>query len=226
MYRDTERVAPVNAFVPSPAWTPLLPPSDPAVPQPVATTSFIPLTSVPTPPSRLLGRPPAVLALGVLGAVCIGAGAVLLPGLLAEPVPEPVPTVTVRVTVPVKAASVVTTTVAPPVPGVSAVPAGPPAAQAPGVPDVLPVGAWVTVLESLDKGQVTLADARATADQIAVNGRVPWVADSSVTPGMNPGYWALVDPAPYDSQATAAAVCALYGRQGGGTCYPRRIVVA
>jgi hypothetical protein len=95
----------------------------------------------------------------------------------------------------------------------------PPAANQPYVAR----GRWVAVLDSKDKTDTTLAEARAQAAQIAGAWGVPVdVFDSSTRPGMRPGYWALV-LASFDSNEAARAACASVGRVPSDACSGRQI---
>ena len=96
------------------------------------------------------------------------------------------------------------------------------ASQSVGTADTAPEGSWVTVLASLDQDETTLAKARARARGLSTSEASVHVLDSTATPGLNPGYWALV-LMPYASRTKAVAACATVGRSAGGTCYPRLI---
>ncbi len=86
----------------------------------------------------------------------------------------------------------------------------------------LPVGTWITVLESLPKTEFSLAQAEAKAAALSAVGRPVSVIDSDATPGLNKGFWAL-GVTGSSSREAAAAQCAAFGRQAGGTCYPRQV---
>lgn len=89
--------------------------------------------------------------------------------------------------------------------------------------DTLPAGAWVTVLESLEQPKTSLAEARATASQVSAEGGRPvYVLDSTRTPPLVPGYWAVV-AGPHASEADALANCAIFGRSVGEECYARHL---
>lgn len=88
--------------------------------------------------------------------------------------------------------------------------------------DTAPDGAWVTVLASLDQDKTALAKARSRATRLSTSKVRVYVLDSTNTPGLNPGYWALV-LMPFPTRAKAAAACATVDRSVGGTCYPRLI---
>ncbi len=83
----------------------------------------------------------------------------------------------------------------------------------------LPYGSYVLVLDSLPKSRYSLESAYGTARRIGG----ATVIDSSKTPGLNSGYWAVIDDGYYWSQSAAKAACAQHGRGVGGACYPRRI---
>ncbi|MBK9696156.1 MAG: hypothetical protein IPO80_01725 [Propionibacteriaceae bacterium] len=118
------------------------------------------------------------------------------------------------------------------------VPASQPVDDA-GTPDVLPddepldgqeaadtpalaPGSWVTVLESISKDN-DISVAREQAEAIDEEWGVDVdVLDSDVTPGLNPGWWAVVMTG-FDSQGAAQEACAGVGRDNGGACYARRI---
>lgn len=89
-------------------------------------------------------------------------------------------------------------------------------------PDAAPKGAWVAVLASLKKSDVTLAAARARARSLQPRGVRLHVLDSSAVATMNPGYWSIV-LMPYKSRAAASKACGLVKRKAGPTCYPRHI---
>lgn len=89
-------------------------------------------------------------------------------------------------------------------------------------PATAPDGAWVTVLASLNQDEVTLAKAGARARKLSTSKAKVYVLDSTKTPGLNPGYWALV-LMPFPTRAKAAAACSAVDRSVGGTCYPRLI---
>ncbi|WP_226344383.1 hypothetical protein [Agilicoccus flavus] len=75
------------------------------------------------------------------------------------------------------------------------------------------------VLESLPKSTYSLASANATAARIGSAS----VLDSSTTPGLNSGYWAVVHDTYFSSKSAATAWCSSHSRSVGGACYPRRI---
>lgn len=81
-------------------------------------------------------------------------------------------------------------------------------------------GSWLTVLDSLPQGQFSLDQARSRAGELG-SGLV--VVDSSSTPGLTPGYWAVVVPQ-LKSESAARAMCAQYGRTPSGACYGRHVV--
>lgn len=93
---------------------------------------------------------------------------------------------------------------------------------APAGPATAPSGKWVLVLESLPQASTTLPQADAQAQRLSTEDRSVLVIDSSATPGLNAGYWALV-LMPFETRARAAAACADMGRALGGACYPRHI---
>ncbi len=86
----------------------------------------------------------------------------------------------------------------------------------------LPAGTWITVLESLPKNEFSLVQAEAKAASLSVAGHPVSVIDSDAIPGLNKGYWALGVPGGYSREA-AVALCDTFGRQAGGTCYPRQV---
>ena len=97
-----------------------------------------------------------------------------------------------------------------------------PDATEPDSPNLAP-GTWVTVLQSLNKRDVPLADAYAMAGQLSAQWGVDvYVFDSSVTPGMNAGYWALTLIS-FPSNDAARAACSWVGRVPGDECYGRQI---
>lgn len=103
---------------------------------------------------------------------------------------------------------------------VVAEPAPAPAAAADDVADVLPTGHWILVLESKEQSRYSLADVRALAAADGAPGLL--VVDSSATPGLKAGYWAIV----YGSFATksqASDSCYHVNRSAGGRCYPRYV---
>lgn len=86
----------------------------------------------------------------------------------------------------------------------------------------LPSGSWITVLESLPKDEYTFAVAQAFAAELADSGSNVWVIDSDAIPGLNGGYWVLGVTERY-SRDGAVAVCDTFGREAGGSCYPREV---
>lgn len=97
-----------------------------------------------------------------------------------------------------------------------------PSISAPSGPARAPVGKWVLVLESLPQARTTLKEANAQARRLSTEQRSVLVIDSSATPGLNSGYWALV-LLPFETRVQAASACADMGREVGGSCYPRHI---
>ncbi|MEL4356472.1 MULTISPECIES: serine/threonine-protein kinase [unclassified Luteococcus] len=85
-----------------------------------------------------------------------------------------------------------------------------------------PVGKWVLVLESLEQGKYSYADASAKAASLSTSGATVHVLDSTDTPGLRSGYWALA-VLPFDSRGEATAMCPQMGRETGDKCYPRRV---
>lgn len=81
-------------------------------------------------------------------------------------------------------------------------------------------GSWILVLDSLPQKSVSAAEARSRPQDIQGN---VTVIDSSLTPGLNPGYWAIVSAEGYPSEAAARAACADFGRRPSDDCYPRRV---
>lgn len=86
----------------------------------------------------------------------------------------------------------------------------------------LPVGSWITVLESLPQQEFSQEQAAARATSLSVAGYPVSVIDSDTVPGLNSGYWALGVPGS-SSREAAVALCGVFGRQAGGTCYPRQV---
>ena len=86
----------------------------------------------------------------------------------------------------------------------------------------LPSGTWITILESLPKNENTLAAAQARATGMAGYGPKVPVIDSDAIPGLNGGYWALGITG-YGSRESATAICSTFGREAGGSCYPRQV---
>lgn len=86
----------------------------------------------------------------------------------------------------------------------------------------LPSGTWITILESLPKNENTLAAAQARATGMAGYGPKVSVIDSDAIPGLNGGYWAL-GVTGYGSRESATAICGTFGREAGGSCYPRQV---
>lgn len=86
----------------------------------------------------------------------------------------------------------------------------------------LPSGTWITILESLPKNENTLASAQARAAGMAGYGPKISVIDSDAIPGLNGGYWAL-GVTGYGSRDSATAICSTFGREAGGSCYPRQV---
>lgn len=82
-----------------------------------------------------------------------------------------------------------------------------------------PAGSWILVLDSLNQSTNSLEVANTRA--AGIPGSV--VVDSSQTPGLNGGYWAIVSKGYYGSKDAASADCGTYGRSASGACYPRRI---
>lgn len=86
----------------------------------------------------------------------------------------------------------------------------------------LPTGSFLTILDSLPKGEVTEADAWVRARGLSAAGYSVVVVDSTAISGLNPGYWALsVTGLP--SRDAARQVCAGFGRAVGGQCYDREV---
>ena len=86
----------------------------------------------------------------------------------------------------------------------------------------LPSGTWITILESLPKNENTLAAAQARATGMAGYGPKVSVIDSDAIPVLNGGYWAL-GVTGYGSRESATAICGTFGREAGGSCYPRQV---
>ena len=85
-------------------------------------------------------------------------------------------------------------------------------------------GSWVTVLDSIPKNNMSRASARARAATLERSGAPkPFVLDSSQTPGLNSGYWAIV-VGHYATESAARSACGQLGRPVGGSCYPRQIL--
>lgn len=93
------------------------------------------------------------------------------------------------------------------------------AATAPGGAPV-PSGSYILVLDSLEQTRYSAQDALQRA--AGIPGGVA-VVDSSTTPGLRAGYWALVSSRYFGSEAEARRGCSQFGRDPSGACYPRRI---
>ena len=100
----------------------------------------------------------------------------------------------------------------------------PPSAPAPPESrDLSTAGAWVTVLESLPQSDNSYADAQSRATSLTrASAPEPFVLDSSNTPGLRGGYWAVV-VGYYGSESNTRSACPSFGRAQGGTCYPRQL---
>ena len=83
-------------------------------------------------------------------------------------------------------------------------------------------GTWILILQSMPQNEKSLAEAQALASQLAVPAYDVVVVDSSSTPGLNSGYWA-VSVVSFSSQDAASAACAAFSRAVGPACYPRLI---
>ncbi len=83
----------------------------------------------------------------------------------------------------------------------------------------LPYGSYVLVLDSLPKSRYSLASAYGKAGRIVS----ATVIDSSNTPGLNSGYWAVIHERYFWTKSDATSWCSSHGRSVGGSCYPRRL---
>lgn len=86
--------------------------------------------------------------------------------------------------------------------------------------DTVSTGNWILVLESKEKSRYSLADVRSMANEMGSSGLL--VIDSSETPGLNGGYWAIVYGS-FSSEETARDSCGDVGRSAGDGCYPRYV---
>ena len=92
----------------------------------------------------------------------------------------------------------------------------------PGITTELPVGTWVTVLDSLPQGSVSAEQAIARAAELSRPGHNAIVIDTNRFEGLNANYWAVVIPGA-ESRAASNAVCKAIGLPVGNNCYPREI---
>ena len=92
----------------------------------------------------------------------------------------------------------------------------------PGITTELPVGTWVTVLDSLPQGSVSAEQAIARAAELSRPGHTAIVIDTNRFEGLNANYWAVVIPGA-ESRAASNAVCEAIGLPVGNNCYPREI---
>ncbi|MBB1501298.1 hypothetical protein H5397_07640 [Propioniciclava sp. MC1683] len=92
----------------------------------------------------------------------------------------------------------------------------------PGITTELPVGTWVTVLDSLPQGSVSAEQAIARAAELSQPGHTAIVIDTNRFEGLNANYWAVVIPGA-ESRAASNAVCKAIGLPVGNNCYPREI---
>lgn len=92
----------------------------------------------------------------------------------------------------------------------------------PGITTELPVGTWVTVLDSLPQGSVSAEQAIARAAELSQPDHTAIVIDTSRFEGLNRNYWAVVIPGA-ESRAASNAVCKAIGLPVGNNCYPREI---
>ena len=95
-------------------------------------------------------------------------------------------------------------------------------APIPGITTELPVGTWVTVLDSLPQGSVSAEQAIARAAELSRPGHNAIVIDTNRFEGLNANYWAVVIPGA-ESRAASNAVCEAIGLPVGNNCYPREI---
>ena len=95
-------------------------------------------------------------------------------------------------------------------------------APIPGITTELPVGTWVTVLDSLPQGSVSAEQAIARAAELSRPGHTAIVIDTNRFEGLNANYWAVVIPGA-ESRAASNAVCEAIGLPVGNNCYPREI---
>lgn len=92
----------------------------------------------------------------------------------------------------------------------------------PGITTELPVGTWITVLDSLPQGSVSAEQAIARAAELSRPGHTAIVIDTNRFEGLNANYWAVVIPGA-ESRAASNAVCEAIGLPVGNNCYPREI---
>ena len=97
-----------------------------------------------------------------------------------------------------------------------------PATPIPGITTELPVGTWVTVLDSLPQGSVSAEEAIERARNLTPPGHDVIVMDTNHFGGLNPNYWAVVIPGA-ESRAASNDVCRAIGIPVGNKCYPREI---
>ncbi len=98
----------------------------------------------------------------------------------------------------------------------------PPPGPIPGITTELPVGTWVTVLDSLPKASTTPEQAIERAAALSHPEHQAIVIDTNAFTGLNPNYWAVVIPGA-ESRAASAEVCKAIGIPAGDKCYPREI---
>lgn len=94
-------------------------------------------------------------------------------------------------------------------------------APAPGITTELPVGSFVTVLQSLPKSSTTPEQAVARAAEWSQHGYTAIVIDTDAFDGLNSGYWAVVIPG-QTTRDGFREICAQYDL-GPQKCYPREI---
>ena len=207
-----------------------------AVPRPVAPAQDAYPSPYPTPyaaPTPARSKAPVVA--GVLGAVVLAvAGGLLVPQVLesanravpttrAQPSDQPAGSAAAapKPAVPSITSTTQTTQTTQTAPAAPA--SCPPGSTTCAQP--LPMSGFVMVLESRIKSANPLPGVQALAQSLAAGGVTPRVVDSSLTNGMNPGFW-VVGTGPYTTQAEAEASCASVGRTVGPDCYVREAVQA
>lgn len=137
--------------------------------------------------------------------------------IVAPTAPSAQPPVTTQVVpAPSTVVSTVVVTAAPPAPTRPATSATGSAVRS------LPAGSWITIFDSLPKDEFTLQQAEQRAAGMRSGSYTVSVIDSDAIPGLNGGYWALGVPGA-TSRDSAAAMCGVFGREVGGSCYPRQV---
>lgn len=87
-------------------------------------------------------------------------------------------------------------------------------------PAIAPSDSWILVFDSLEQSRYSVDEAEARSNNVSGS---TMVVDSSQTPGLRSGYWAVVSADWYPTKEAAESACAQHGRPVSGSCYGRRI---